>query len=251
MMKITKTSPLSALLFLSGSASALAQPDGSVLEDQLPPPPKASRLGLQLEAATELPLFVGARLQLRLPARLHLGGGVGALPGGLLDMSSGVVTSVADLDEATSALIAQGLDDGWMGKAYLGWSPFVGEAFYLQVGYAYIGVDGGLSAADLGLLGVDLPSLGVSGNATFNAAMHAGEVELGFRWAVDDVRIRLSIGLTAILAAESTVNLDTAGLSAPQIAALEGETGALIDDGLTRYGFIPTVGLGVGYDLGF
>ncbi|MEO1232080.1 MAG: hypothetical protein AAFZ18_24585 [Myxococcota bacterium] len=183
MIQITKTIVFSGSILIAGPTIALAQVGSEVVVER-PDSDSRSTYGLQLEAATELPLFVGGRLQFRLPGRLHVGAGLGALPGGLLDATSGVVTSVARLDEGLSALVTEGLDDGWMAKTYIGWTPFFGEAFYVQAGYAYLGLNGGLNAADLGLLGVDLQGLPVAGTAGLGAALHAGELELGFRWAI-------------------------------------------------------------------
>lgn len=209
----------------------------------------ASRVRLQIEAATELPLFVGARTQLVLPFGLHLGAGLGALPDGLLDVTAGVASRVGGLDDASAGLVQQALSDGWMTKVYAGWSPNSG-AFYLQVGYGYLGLEGSLTSAQLASLDGLQAVAAFPGTATLSTGVHALEGELGFRWAIDDVRVRLSVGLTAALASNTTFQIEAANLPATEATRLGELAAGAVDGGVERFGYLPTVGLGIGYDLG-
>lgn len=254
MMPLTRLIPLVISIASMSPVIGFANPPGGarpiVVEAPLEAETSESRVHLHIEAATELPLFVGARMQVLLPERLHLGVGLGALPDGLLDLTAGVASRVGGLDEPSVALVQEGLSDGWMAKVYAGWTPFPNEALYLQVGYGYLGLNGSLSSAQVASLDGLQQLAAFPGTAVLGSGVHALEAELGFRWAIDDLRIRLSFGLTAALASNSTLQFDAAGLPPAEAARLGPLVAGVLDDGIQSYGYLPTVGLGIGYDLG-
>lgn len=193
--------------------------------------------------------MIGLRAQLRLPRRFHAGFGVAALPASFVDVSSGIASAVSGLDATESDLVGSGLDDGFSLKLFAGWRPFPEEVFFIQAGYAYFQLDGALEANDVLTLGLIDDLSTAQGWVELNTALHAGELELGFRWSVEDVRFRVSMGLAVVLGSASDVQVDIEGLPAAEARVAETQAAQAVDDGFTGSGVFPSLGFGVAYDL--
>jgi hypothetical protein len=205
-----------------------------------------------VEAATDFPLSVGGRVAFETPARVRVGGYLGVLADPYLDLAETVASGVSgDLDPATMELARSALESSLVARGFVSWSPFRGRGFYLLAGYSYIHFGGDLTSTEVleqatNYSGEDP----VNGRARLDAGLHGIHGELGYRFYAGPVTFRLSLGFTGTVAAHTRIDVtsDEGQEEANQLAE-EGET--VLQDTLTRYAMAPTLGFGVGYDLGF
>lgn len=207
---------------------------------------------LMVEGVAEAPLFAGGRVELELPGRLRLGGFVGTMP----SMSSDLVATVAqeaassDLKPAMKELSRAATERSLVARAFVSWSPFRNRGFYLTAGYSNLTLGGDMTSGEVieRALGGGLVDP-VNGVVNMDATLHGVHGEIGYRFYARSVIIRVSLGFTGTVATQTTMTVD-ADFGAAEAQPFADDVARELDAYLGQYAMLPTLGLGIGYDIG-
>ena len=213
-------------------------------------PSAPSRYRLIAEAATDFPLFLGAEVTFELPFRLAFGGGVGGVPTSYLRVTGDAVVAVADLEGAEADLVTEALSGSWAGRLFIAWRPRPDAGFYLRVGYTALNLSGQMDSADAIAATTALPTTAAEGGvARLRSTLHGIDAQIGYRWHLGSVTVRLGLGFFATVGSAATIDVDS-----PLNPELTDELSRLGEDYLEdiyqSYVFTPSLGLGIGYDIG-
>jgi hypothetical protein len=207
---------------------------------------------LSVEAGTDFPVSVGARVGAELPYRLRLSTSLGWLPRPYLRAINNVLVEAGAYDEPTADLIENGLQSSLVWRTHVGWRPFAGAGFYIDAGYGLLALGGETRAGEVlvALVGIDLPidvdELG--GDYTVDSLLHMVDVELGWQWEVRERwTVRAAVGGALTFKSAATVEPDFE----PAVPAVTNLFTSLAEGELNRvyqrYVRLPVVSLSVGY----
>lgn len=208
---------------------------------------------LMIEGVAEAPLFAGGRVELELPGRLRLGGFVGTMPSMSAELVAEVVedTSRGDLKTVMGDLSRAATERSVVTRAFLSWSPFRDRGLYLTAGYSNLLLGGDLTSGevlDRALGGSVIDP--VNGVVNMSSTLHGVHGEIGYRFYARSVIIRLSLGFTGTVATQTSMTVD-ADFGAVEAQPFADDAARELDRFLGQYAMLPTLGLGIGYDLGF
>jgi len=207
---------------------------------------------LSVEAGTDFPLSVGARVGAEFPYRLRLSTSLGWLPRPYLRAINNVAVDMGAYGRPTADLIESGLQSAGVWRTHIGWRPFAGSGFYVDVGYGLLALGGETRSEDVlvALIGID--PLGDGGelgrNYTVGSLLHLADVELGWQWTVRErwtVRAALSGAFTFNSAASVEPDYE------PSVPVLTEAFTSLAENKLNdvyqQYVHLPVLSLSVGY----
>lgn len=213
---------------------------------------KSSGWSTTLEVMTDLPLDVGARLQVEAPYRIRIGTSLGFLPGGYVDLVNELVIATGGYDRTTARVVSSALSSSLVWRTHVGWRPFPALGFYFEAGYGLVTLGGGVAGEQLLDLSLDRDESldAVRANLTYDVSstLHMLDVEVGWRWLLrEHLSLRVAVGVAVTLGARSSVS---PGFR-PQYPAKADQFGydvaRWLDDLYTSYVHVPTVSVGVGY----
>jgi hypothetical protein len=204
---------------------------------------------LQIEALTEVPIDVGARVLIEVPARLRLSSSLGVLPSPYVDVINDSAVALGGYNQQTADLIASSLGSSLVWRTHLGWRPFPRAGFAFDVGYGLVTLGGGVNAADALAAAAGHNAPAKPGGATYNVAstLQMIDADLGWEWKLlgDHLVIEAALGFSGTLAASTSA---TPQGSQSRVKDAFGEEAANYLDGLyTSYVFTPVVTAAVGY----
>lgn len=187
--------------FIAGSILLFATVAGAQEVARTVPAQRAAPWSLALEAGTNFPLDVGARVAIEVPGRLVLSGSLGYMPRQYADAINGTLVSFGAYDERTAEIIEAALRNSMVARAQLGWRPFASAGFYFSAGYGVVALGGGLSSAQtLAIItGEPLPADDGSetdpGELTAESTLHQVVGEIGWAFALAErLQLRTSVG---------------------------------------------------------
>ena len=229
----------SAARAYSDSARQLADPTGA-------PRSEPSPVGLELAAATSVPLSIGAEVTVELPLGLLLRGHVGFVPEPYVDLLNGVLEGIGGYDEAVARLVDRAGANALVLRASAGIRPVLGYGFEIVAGYSHVSASTRVSATDFeAATGQPMlwPGLNDVGIASELHLLHVQVGWTGLAW--DHLAIRVLLGWAHTLSASTDVDVPSAlrARSPATFADIEGD----IEDALTSYGFTPELSLAIGY----
>lgn len=222
---------------------------------------------VQVIAGTKAPLSIGAKARVELPGRVQLGGGIGYLPGGYVDILNGTAMAFDAYEQSTADLIKAAIQSSAVFDADLGWRPFPESGFTFGLGYSLVALGGDASTAELiaGVTGIEAPESGTDGDGPLagragsaddqsydiTAAVHllrpevGWQIDLGDRWMVD-------VGLGGAFTLNSGVIVKAENESAaPALQeAFEAGTSEWLEDTIEQYVHSPTISVGFGAKFG-
>lgn len=207
---------------------------------------------LSVEAGTDFPLSVGARVAAEFPSRLRLSTSLGWLPRPYLRAINSVAVDAGAYDRPTADLIESGLQSAVVWRTHVGWRPFAGSGFYLDVGYGLLALGGEASPEEVlvALIGIDPPGdIGDLGRSyTVGSLLHLADVELGWQWMVGERwTVRAALGGAFTFKSAATVEPDYE----PAVPALTEAFTTLAENELNdvyqQYVHLPVLSLSVGY----
>jgi hypothetical protein len=209
----------------------------------------ASPWHLQVEALTEVPIDVGARVLVEGPARLRLSSGLGVLPSPYVDLINDFVVAIGGYNQQTANLIASSLSSSLVWRTHLGWRPFPRAGFVFDVGYGLVTLGGGVNAADAIAAAAGRNAPAKPGGATYNVAstLQMIDADLGWEWKLlgDHLVVEAALGFSGTLAASTSA---TPQGSQSRLKDAFGEEASNYLDGLyTSYVFTPVATVAVGY----
>lgn len=194
---------------------------------------------LSIEGATRAPIDAGLQVTFETPPGLRLFGGYGWVPGMYRDSILGAWAAVSS-DPVVTTILASGFQGGRAWRVGAGWRPFRNVGVYLDAGYARVDLHGELATADL----VGVPGFG--GTYAIESSLGFGFVELGYQAKIAErVVLALAIGATKVMSAETRATPTGGTAEEPLID----DATAFVDEGLEKYGFLPTLTLRLGVDL--
>lgn len=210
---------------------------------------------LNLEAVTDVPIDVGARLTLEMPYRLRISTSLGVMPGPYVDVINAIATSAGAYDESTATVIRGALERSLVSRTHLGWRPLRRYGWYFEAGYGLVTLGGTVTGRDVLIVttGLSLPEGGRGDALEYDvtSTLHMIDIETGWRFLVWDDRIvlRLALGFAGTVSARTRATpletLPSRASAGAEVLAREAE--AYLDDIYTSYVFTPVVTAGVGY----
>jgi hypothetical protein len=207
---------------------------------------------LRAEAGTDFPVHVGGCVGAEFPYRLRLSTSVGYLPGPYVDAINGVVVGLGGYDQATADLVRSALQSSLVWRTHVGWRPFPKAGFYADVGYGYVSLGGGASAAELisVVTGVKMPAADPTAGKSFDihSSLHMLDVELGWGFLIADrITVRPALGGAFTLGSSTKITPAYQPRMPQIVSAFARESEAYLDDIYTSYVFTPVVSLWAGY----
>lgn len=214
---------------------------------------------------TKAPISLGGKARVELPGRVQVGGGVGYLPGGYVDVINGTAMAFDAYTEPTADLIKAAIGSSVVLDADVGWRPFERRGFTFGVGYSLVALGGDASTAEIitGVTGIDAPDPGEAGGPLgrrtplddyaydITATLHLIRPELGWQFGFGE-RWLLDVGLGGAftLGSRVTVTPDFDPVAPELQEAFTSETAIWLEETIEQYVHSPTLSVGFGMKFG-
>jgi len=206
---------------------------------------------LWAEAATDVPLHVGARLEVELPHRIRAWTSVGVVPTGYVEIIDAVSREFGDYNEETSEVIVETLDSSLVWRLQVGWRPFERKGWGFDAGYMLATLGGTTTGSALlsAALGRGVPDQG-SNEFDVDSTLHLFGFEASHRWNwKNGLTLRAALGFVSTIAASSTVTPRGDPVSARLSRGFAEDLETYLDETYTSYVHTPYIGVGLGYDV--
>jgi hypothetical protein len=195
-----------------------------------------------VEAVTDFPIDVGAKLWVEGPYRLRLSTSFGVLPGGYVDTINAILVSAGAYDQQTANLIHDSLKSSFVWRLHGGWRPFKTRGAYFEVGYGLVTLGGGISRPGTLSAALGIP-IDASQSYSITSFLHMVDIEVGWMWIFGrGITVRTALGCALTVGAETTV---TASSHAQDDLARQ--TASYLDKEYTSYVFAPTLSVAIGW----
>ena len=203
------------------------------------------------EVVTDFPALVGAELTVEGPFRLMLGGAIGGVPTPYLRVTSELIINVGGLSGPRPTWSPKHSRGAGSGDCSWDGDPIRDTASTFGLGTPRINLSGTLTDAEAVAEVTGLPlAAAAGGEARLESTLHTLDSQLGYRWHVGDVTVRVALGFIATVGASATIEVESP-LNPNLTADLVRLGEAYLEDVYRSYVFTPTLGLGVGYDFSF
>lgn len=215
---------------------------------------RAADWHLGVEAGTDLPVMVGARVWAEAPYGLRLSTALGVFPGGYVDLVNAILVDAGAYPQETGDVIRDAIADSLVWRTHLGWRH-AGTGLYVEGGYALATLGGGVTSEQLlvAVTGADAPSSGGAASSWSAGAMiHMVDAEIGWTDRVwEGLTVRAALGFAGTVAASATVSPDRAPgpLAAKASARLASAAETYLEDTFTSYVFTPVITVGLGWQF--
>jgi hypothetical protein len=212
-------------------------------------PPEARKWHLGVEALTDFPIQVGAKVWMKLPYRVRLSTSFGEMPDRYVDAINGIATSAGLYGDSVAQLMSAMLNRAITWRLHVGWFPFRHRGAYIELGYGQMWLDKGLVVAEvLQATGVIPPAdTGIGFGYQVNSRVETLGIEIGWMWFPwRDLTLRASIGFAATVGAQVEIEPNFAAQH-QQIFTRISEL--YLEDLIKTYFFVPTIGFAVGWRL--
>lgn len=204
--------------------------------------PVRERWLLSVEGVTHAPIDLGFQAGVETPLGLRLFGGYGWVPGGYMNLLTGIAES-ATKDRYAAALLRESDYAGHTWRVQAGFRPWRAIGLYADVGYAQVRASARLNLAATGV--AELEDLGGGYRASTRLDMWL--VELGYQGQLAE-RLVLGLALGAMGTFEATTSIAAVD-GAPTNSSVLREAASETDAALEKYGVVPTLTLRLGFDL--
>jgi hypothetical protein len=209
---------------------------------------------LRLEAGTDFPAAVGARLSAELPYRLRVGTSLGVLPGPYVDTINAIVVGLDAYPQTTADLIRAALENSLIWRLQAGWRPFDARGLYIDLGYSLVTLGGGATGDQIiaAATGNSPPSSSRGREYDIRSTLHMLIVEIGWEWSLwrDRLSLRAAIGGAFTVGASTAIDpvFATSGpAEARLVQAFTGFGEGYLDDTYTSYVHTPVISVAAGY----
>ena len=206
---------------------------------------------LAVEAVTNAPVDIGARVTAETPFRLRVASGFGVVPDAYLGVVNGVVSGMGAYDGRTADIIDGALEGGSVWRTQLGFRPFPRAGFYVDGGYALVHLSGSIygsdvAAPDVVIAGTDVRNAGYDLHTT----VHMWLIEAGWQAHVlERMVLGAALGVQGTIASDTdaTPNFEQGRTAAGR--SMSAQAVRDIDDILETYGYVTTLTVRFGYDF--
>lgn len=176
----------------------------------VPAAPARAEFAIGLEAVTDVPLDVAARVWLELPLRIRLSASLGWMPEFYAGGYNAIAQSLKGYDASTGTLVQNGISNSMVGRGHIGWHPWGSHGLYIDAGYSIATFGKGL-ALDTTLANAfkgqppPTESSNVNGYDA-STVMHMVDLEVGWQWkVVMGFTIRLAAGVSWAVATTTSL----------------------------------------------
>ncbi len=197
---------------------------------------------LSVEGVTHAPIDLGFQAGVETPPGLRFFAGYGWVPGGYMNLLTGIAES-ATKDRYAGALLRESDYSGHTWRVQAGFRPWRALGLYADVGYAQLRASARLNLAATGIS--ELEELGGGYQASTRLDMWL--VELGYQGQLAE-RLVLGLALGAMGTFEATTSIAAVD-GAPTNSTVLREAASQTDAALEKYGVVPTLTLRLGFDL--
>jgi hypothetical protein len=209
---------------------------------------------LSLEAGTDFPAAVGARLSAEVPHRLRVGTSLGVLPGPYVDTINATVVGLDGYPQSTADLIRAALENSLIWRLQAGWRPFAARGFYADLGYCLVTLGGGATGDQLIAAATgNSPPSGLTGRQyDIRSTLHMLIVEIGWEWSLwrDRLSLRAAIGGAFTMGASTSIDpaFTTSGPAQTRLVQAFTSFGEnYLDETYTSYAHTPVISVAGGY----
>jgi hypothetical protein len=197
---------------------------------------------LSVEGVTHAPIDLGVQVGVETPPGLRLFMGYGWVPGGYINLLTGIAGS-ASRDSYAQAILRESDYAGHTWRVQAGFRPWRALGLYADVGYAQLRANAQLNLAASGV--AELEAIGGGYRASTRLDMWL--VELGYQGQLAE-RLVLGLALGAMGTFEATTRIAAVD-GAPTNSVVLREAATETDAALEKYGIVPTLTLRIGFDL--
>jgi len=209
---------------------------------------------LRLEAGTDFPAAVGARLSTEFPHRLRVSTTLGALPTPYVDTINAVVVALDGYPQTTADLIRDALQNSLIWRIQAGWRPFAAHGFYADLGYGLVTLGGGATGDQIIAAATgQSPTASTRGREyDIRSTLHMLTVEIGWEWSLwrDRISLRAAIGGAFTLGSLTSIRpqFTTSGPAEARLVQAFTSFGEGYLDGIyTSYVHTPVLSVAGGY----
>ena len=217
-------------------------------------PAAADGWHLDLEALTDVPLDLGARVSAETPFRLRLSTSVGWLADLYVDGINAVLVGARAYDQRSAALVARALNSPLVWRTHAGYRPFAGHGFYVDAGYGLVALGGAATTstavANAARLTAPVALVGYGRRVELSSLLHLFDLEVGWRWLIlGRIVVRAGIGGAFTFAAWSSLVPKPTPTPSRLVTKFESDAASYLSDLYRHYFFTPTVTLAAGYQF--
>ena len=219
----------------------------------------ASEWAVLPHIGTDVPLHVGAGVDVEAPFRLRAGSSAGFMPGGYVDLTNTVVTGLFPTyyPEELAAIVDSVLTRSFVVRTRLGWRPFPKHGWHFGAGFTVATLGGDATAPELlaAVSGADW-DVEREPNLVLDARSTVGFVDVGTGWDIPvwkQLFVRPALGWSFAVTANTTFesNVEPRAPAARESLDELVETGEVfLDDTFTSYVHPPWISLSVGWRFG-
>jgi hypothetical protein len=216
-----------------------------------------------VEAVTEIPVQVGARVAVEAPYRIRIDSSVGFFPPVYLDLMNDILSAAPQYNEDVATLVKIALDSSIVWRTHVGWRPFSGAGFYFTAGYGLITFGGDAGAEELLIAATELQLIDSSKPAPEEGSLpekrgydivsmlHMIDAEVGWEFLIAErLTLRAAVGGAFTLAASTDISprFDVRRpVARATIDEFTSQSGAALNDLYTTFVHTPVVSLSLGY----
>lgn len=215
--------------------------------------PASAEVHLDVEALTDFPLDVGARVAVELPYRLRLSTSLGFMPQPYSNTINSFLVDLNVYDAQVGTLITTALSHSFVWRTHLGWRPFASLGLYIDAGYGLVSLGGGLSSQDAVQAGTtaraQASATSSSNELNINSTLHMIDVEIGYGfvfWRHFVVRVALG-GAFTVGASTSITSTRAATQNSRAFQTFAAAAADYLNGTYKSYVFSPVATLALGY----
>jgi len=204
--------------------------------------------GFEVEAGTELPLQVGARVKFQLPSSIHIRAGLGFIPEFYADSYGSFAGGAGIHGENTGEALGKAMASSFVIDLRAAYSVDPDGGLYAEAGYMFFGGGGGTVGGDVaeGALDDDFVGIDVADDVEISGNFHSISFHVGYLFLLTErLSLNADIGLVKPILADMTVTAPTATLSQEQ--ALSNELQPYLEDAVVAEMVIPTASVFLSY----
>lgn len=164
---------------------------------------------LDVQAQSNFPIDVGARVALEVPYRVRLSVAAGVMPRPYADTINALIVALGGYPSSVGQLVAASFAGAFSGRIHVGWRPLVRYGFYVDVGYGLVGLGGGVGLAQLNEAAGRPPpnqDRDVYASLRVVSTLHMIDVELGYEQVFGRYFfVRGALGFAGTVAARTSI----------------------------------------------
>lgn len=201
---------------------------------------------------TDFPIDVGGGVMVEAPFRVRASTTIGILPGPYVDTINTSLVALGAYSQDVANVISATLSSSLVWRTHVGYRPFRCHGFYAMVGYGYVGLGGGATAAELieAATGKQLPTpdRAQPREVAVHSTLDMVDVEVGWEWRLPHrIEVRAALGGAFTFAASTTITPDYTPANPAATQAFNNAAAAYLDNEYTSYVFTPVITVNAGY----